>query len=377
MCNATLVSHGLQELKDAVDVFNRDPNVHLIMILVGAQTEFDAQQFDAFIQKNAKPLIGGIFPYIIFEKNLICDGMLLIPIDSPCRWGIVHPLSVTETVEAQLQKQLPWQSITAGTLFSFVHGMSSGIQNLIDELFNQYGLEINYIGGGCGVLSDLARPCVITPHGVFADAAILLMTDYRSGIGVAHGWQSISGALKVTEADANEIISIDWRPAAEVYRSIVEDHSGMRFTHMPFKEIARAYPFGVAKLAEELVIRDPYELKGSRIVCFGDIRQGSYVHIMHGKADFISAAAAKASQRALKGLGDSKPALMFLMDCMSRALFLGELFAREITHIEIEGLPIVGALTLGEIANNGYEYLEFYNKTSVVGLISCDTTRAD
>lgn len=32
---------------------------------------------------------------------------------------------------------------------------------------------------------------------------------------------------------------------------------------MPFKEIARAYPFGVAKLAEELVIPDPYELNGS------------------------------------------------------------------------------------------------------------------
>lgn len=377
MCTATLVNHGLPELKTAVEVFNRDPNVHLIMIMVGAQTEFDEFQFNEFVKQNAKPLVGGIFPYVIFEKNLICDGMLLIPIDLPCRLGIIHSLNFASNIEAQLQKQLPWQSITSGTLFAFIHGMSSGVQHLIDELFNQYGLEINYIGGGCGVLSDLSRPCVITPNGVFADAAILLMTDYQSGIGVAHGWQSISGALKVTEANANEIISIDWRPAAEVYRNIVEDHSGMSFANMPFKEIARAYPFGVAKLAEELVIRDPYELNGSRIVCFGNIRQGSYVHIMHGKVDFISAAAAKASQRALKNLGHTKPALMFLMDCMSRALFLGELFAREITHVEIEGLPIVGALTLGEIANNGYEYLEFYNKTSVVGLISCDTTRAD
>ena len=377
MCDIVFVEGDLDALKHAVQAFNENPEIQMIMVLVGAHTQFPYDSFDVFIRENDKPLIGGIFPYIIFEKNLVCDGALLIPITINGQWGVIQSLSQAKDIEQQLQKQLPWQSITSGTLFSFVDCVSSGTQCLIDELFNQYGVEINYIGGGCGVLSDLKRPCVITPQGLLSDAAVLLMTDYRSGIGVSHGWQSISGALKVTESEANEIISIDWRPAAEVYRSIVEDHSGMRFSQTPFKDVARAYPFGVAKLAEELIIRDPFELKGSRIVCFGDVRQGSYVHIMHGKADFISAAAAKASQRALKSLGNHEPKLMFLMDCMSRALFLGELFAREITHIEIEGLPIVGALTLGEIANNGYDYLEFYNKTSVVGLISCDTTRSD
>jgi len=154
----------------------------------------------------------------------------------------------------------------------------------------------------------------------------------------------------------------------------VEDHSGLRFAEMPFTEIARAYPFGIAKLADELVIRDPIALKGSRIVCVGEVRRGSYVHVMHGKPDYVSAAAGRARQRAMDNLKGRTPRLMLFMDCISRVLFLGELFAREITHVSMNDVPLAGALTLGEIANSGYDYLELYNKTSVVGLLASDTS---
>lgn len=44
-------------------------------------------------------------------------------------------------------------------------------------------------------------------------------------------------------------------------------------------------------------------------------------------------------------------------------------FHRELDVVSSDGLPLVGALTLGEIANTGTEFLEFYNKTAVVGLM--------
>jgi hypothetical protein len=44
-------------------------------------------------------------------------------------------------------------------------------------------------------------------------------------------------------------------------------------------------------------------------------------------------------------------------------------FGDELVAID-DGLPMVGALTLGEIANSGRDFLEFYNKTAVVGLIA-------
>jgi hypothetical protein len=370
-----LVSSGAQELETKLQALCDDPDTQFVLMMMAAQSSVPLETVEKLLMNSSKPVFGGIFPYVLFDKSLMSTAIVLISFSVRYQMAIIQDLTNREQVEHELQRQLPWQNMERGTLFVFVHGISDGVQRLIDGMFNQYGLETNYIGGGCGTLQNWRLPCVITPHGILSDAAILVLADVPSGIGVSHGWQSVSHAFKVTEVKDNEIISINWRPALEVYRSVVEDHAGIRFSELPFSEIARAYPFGIAKLADELVIRDAIDVNGTNIVCVGNVRCGSYVHIMHGKPDYVSAAASKAKRRALESLKGREPELMLFMDCISRVLFLGELFAREITHVSMENIPLTGALTLGEIANNGYDYLELYNKTCVVGLLTSDKTR--
>ena len=57
------------------------------------------------------------------------------------------------------------------------------------------------------------------------------------------------------------------------------------------------------------------------------------------------------------------------MDCISRVLFLEGDFDLEMKAARIPDLPMVGVLSIGEIANSGQDYLEFYNKTAVVALV--------
>ena len=59
----------------------------------------------------------------------------------------------------------------------------------------------------------------------------------------------------------------------------------------------------------------------------------------------------------------------FFIDCISRVLFLEGDFEQELQAVSRSGIPLIGALTLGEIANSRNDYLEFYNKTSVVGVL--------
>jgi len=56
------------------------------------------------------------------------------------------------------------------------------------------------------------------------------------------------------------------------------------------------------------------------------------------------------------------------IDCISRVLFLDDSFPLELQAVHERQLPLIGALTIGEIANSGKDYLDFYNKTAVVGM---------
>ncbi|HNV72888.1 MAG TPA: FIST C-terminal domain-containing protein, partial [Candidatus Ozemobacteraceae bacterium] len=180
----------------------------------------------------------------------------------------------------------------------------------------------------------------------------------------------VSEAFKVTGASGNTIETLDWKPAFDVYRQVVERHDGRSFDHTPFFDVAKAYPFGIAKYGAEMVVRDPLMIKEKSLVCVGRVPQESFVHILHGSPESLIKAAGKARDLAYASLRGAEPSAMIFIDCISRVLFLGTEFDRELQTVCLEGLPMVGALTIGEIANCGHEFLEFYNKTSVVGLLS-------
>ncbi len=346
------------------------PDVGLIVVLACDANGFTPAALDPLLRACTKPLIGGIFPQILEGTQVYQQGTIVAGLR--CRATVTTIERLEQSApdfEARIGGKLKEFEQGRGTLLVFADGWTTRICALIDALFNTFGLDLDYLGAGAGSLSQRRSPCIMTNDGLLSDAAVLALTDIGAGIGVSHGWTPISQAYKVTEADRNTLISLDWRPAFEVYREIVEAHSGRSFEGAEFFDLAKAYPFGIAKLDNEMIVRDPFIHDGARIVCVGDVPRGTYVNVLHGDTDSLIVAAGRAralAQASYRGV-TSEPSLLFI-DCVSRVLFLQEAFTREIAAVDT-GLPLIGALTLGEIANSGRECLEFYNKTSVVGLL--------
>ena len=118
---------------------------------------------------------------------------------------------------------------------------------------------------------------------------------------------------------------------------------------------------------KEMIVRDPLMVTADgSLVCAGEIPQDSYICIMTGTEEDLLDAAESASRMAVAALPGGKPAKFLLMDCISRLMFLEGSFKEELARMVPAGCRSAGACTIGEIANCGGDFLEFYNKTAVV-----------
>jgi len=364
-----------QTLSTLLSSLDADPAVQSLLVLACDENGFTPDNLDALLKGVKKPLFGGVFPQILHQQERLTRGTLVLGLPFPTSTHCIPGLSqATPEVDAQLALHFADRVAYGGTMFVFVDGFSAHISALIEGLYNHFGLDMNYLGGGGGSLSLVQKPCVFSNQGLIQDSAVLALADLPSGIGVAHGWLPVSDAFKVTEVDGNVIRSLDWRPAFQVYREVVEGHSGRRFEEEEFFAIAKAYPFGMARLGAEMVVRDPLMRQDDALVCVGEVPRGSYVHVLHGDTASLLAAATQARGLAEEAYGDRPAHARLFVDCISLVLFLEQDFQHELKAVageeqSGETVPTVGVLSIGEIANNGQEFIEFYNKTAVVGLL--------
>jgi hypothetical protein len=356
-------------------IMAENEQVQAIMILACDANGFTPEIIDPWLRDCRVPVFGGVFPQIITGGANLEKGTILAGLSDPVTCAGFGGLSDDRMdFDGEVEKRLDGVDLADKTVFVFVDGLSSRISAFIEGLFNNMGLVPNYIGGGAGSLSFVQKPCIFTNDGLIMDGAVLGVASTPSGIGVAHGWHPISQAVKVTEARKNRVISLNWEPAFEVYSQAVSRHAGISFEEHPFFDIAKAYPLGIVKLDSEMVVRDPIMTENGELVCVGEVPENSFVYILNGDISSLIQGAIESRRAASANFrGDHHQAVLFFMDCISRVLFMEDRFQEELQAVH-QDLPTFGALTIGEIANTGDAYLEFYNKTAVTGLLGdpCD-----
>ncbi len=352
-----------------LDLDRRGMKSLLILACEGNGYEYD--DLNQLLKTIKTPLAGGLFPVVLHGGEKLDRGCIVIGLEAKSSVHIIPDLSrrsmdYEQLIEETLDPQEPFS-----TLLIFVDGLASRISDFIDGLYRVLGLEINYIGGGAGSLDLIQKPCLFSNQGMLQDSALLMPLHLESGVGVAHGWMPADGPFRITETSGNNIVSLNWEPAFQVYKRSVERLSGKEMRRENFFLQSMHYPFGIAKIGAEYLVRDPVRLTDDdALVCVGDVAPGSYVSTLKGTEQSLILAARQASQNSrLNYQGSMNGAFRLFIDCISRVLYLNQSFYKEIEAVSLDSLPMFGACTLGEFANNGKDYLEFYNKTAVVALL--------
>ncbi|MEN8885182.1 MAG: FIST N-terminal domain-containing protein [Winogradskyella sp.] len=339
------------------------------LISVGEHTQIDIKELITALNKEGIKFIGGLFPKVIHNNSLLDKGIVINTLHN------VKSLFLIKNISSKnfSVPQIDFNTDTNYSLFTYVDGLTSNISHYLSELYENYGMQTNYFGGGAGSLTLEQKPCVFSNEGFFMDAAVVCVMQMTSKIGVRHGWSKVEGPFIVTKAEGNIIKEINWKNPFEVYKDVVETHSKKTFNADNFFEIAKGYPFGIVKDNAECVVRDPLMVNDKgELICVGELEDNTLVDILNGnKHSLIEAAKMAAEESANAAV---LPQKAIIIDCISRILFLEEDFDLELKEItdtiknKFPEISIGGALTLGEISSYGEGFLEFYNKTVVVGL---------
>lgn len=359
---AHFVEH-VQDLSTLLARLDADPEVRALLLFVADRDHPDPYTLSHLLQTVTTPLIGGLFPELIVDGKRRDSGMLVIPLSVPLDTMVV-PLSDPHFTGLDY---FMTSSLASGqdVLFVFADALARQKETFIHTLYHLFGSSVRYLGGGCGSLSFQPFPCVLHNTGVHQDAAVLGLGPLHVSLGVAHGWSPLSEPLKVTRAEGNRVMTINWEPAMQVYRKIVEAHSGQSFDEVPFFDLAKSYPLGMIRLGTEMVIRDPFATEGDTMLIVDHVAEGEYVRIMHGSVDSLLSGAALARAQAEEGETEDAAGVHLCVDCISRVLFLRDEFDREVDILS-GTQPLNGILSIGEIANQGEAFLDVYNKTVVL-----------
>lgn len=231
----------------------------------------------------------------------------------------------------------------AGLCITVPEGLGTNSMAVIDSLNETLGSGVPVVGGMSGDQMRFTQTYQFFNGKVFSDSIPVLVFsgDFLCSYGVATGWNPLGDKHLVTEATGNVIMTIDGKPAKDLYTRYLNDHS----VHYPLA----VYP----QDDEHFYLSTPtrFDDDGS-IVCQNTVRTGSHVRLSEATRDEIISGAALATQAAIDGYPGSNPAGGIIFSCAGRKAALGTRTVEEITLFTEElssDIHIGGFYTYGEI----------------------------
>jgi methyl-accepting chemotaxis protein len=231
-------------------------------------------------------------------------------------------------------------------------------------------------GGAAG--DDLAMRATQVGCGreIAADALVLAVLDMRDpvGLGVFHGHEPISPPLRVTRAVGNIVFEVEGRPAWEVWAEHTREaaaRAGLDPDRLRDEDVGAfllRYEAGLSSGAT-YTIRAPLARGADGSLTFAaSIPEGALVRITESDPPRQIASASIAARHAREQLRHRSIAGALVFDCICRNLILGESFRNAIAEIarELDGAPLAGFETYGEVALDAGDMSGFHNTTTVV-----------
>lgn len=351
------------------------------VVIVFASSVYDCDALLKSLKETCKPgiLVGSTSAGEFTSAEVQTDSACAIAISSndiKFNAGIAEGIQngcqqVAEKLYSSLQQQEDYKYQYHSAMI-FADALSGYTDELIGLLTEKTVGKYQFFGGGAGDNANFLRTLVFLDDKSYTDAAVILeiLSNKPVGIGISHGWRPNSNKMRVTEVDGRRLISLNARPAVELYKEHAQKAGIIFDTKEPipyFLSNILGIEFGNEyKLRAPLAIQDD----GS-IILASDIPVGSYVYIMGSDNESAKQAAIDATNHAISQLGGSIPNVALFFDCVATRLRMGADFDFEVSKVSetLKGVPFAGCNTYGQIARVTGQFSGFQNCSAVVCVI--------
>jgi hypothetical protein len=272
---------------------------------------------------------------------------------------------------AELPSDLPHR-----VLILLTDGLAGDQQEIVRGAYSMAGAGIPMVGGCAG--DDMRMAVTRQMHGdeVLTNSVVAagLASTAPIGIGVRHGWRRVGEPMLVTESVANEVFTIEDRPALDLYLERLDAPGEVRSDPAEFTRFASTHPLGLASRRGEEQVRfiSGADFDHRSLTSIAEVPRGGLTWLMEGDDESVLGAAESACEAALEPLNGRSPLGMVAFDCIARRGVLGDRGIRaEIDRVATlgRGAPVAGFYTYGEIARTR-GVSGFHNQTLVVLAVS-------
>lgn len=321
-------------------------------------------------------LAGAVFPAVIVDAAFSTDVVWLLRLDRPAPGFLLADLAPDAAQAAQMIADRTAAALPAPdaageppTLFLLFDSQVPHIASVLDGLYLRLADRVRYAGVNAGSETFQPMPCLFDQDRVVGQGVLGLLLSGASQTLLAHGYPVPDHAMTATSTAGNQILSIDWQPAFDVYQQIIRDQYGIALTRDNFYQYAVHFPFGILQANDEVVVRIPVALTDDgALYCVGEVPENAMLVLLQAPPAAGAPCVGALLQR-LKAAPQARaadPLLAFY--CAGRRMHLGDDALAELAALQRDsGTPrLAGALSLGEIGSTHRGGYPMFHNAAIV-----------
>lgn len=330
-----------------------------VLALVAEGDASRIPRLQALCRDAGIPLFGAIFPALVVDDRFSSVGAWLLRVDELCYAELLAELprdaaSLPRIADTLVAAATPHLTAPEATLFLLFDQMFPRIASLLDELYLRLGNRVSYLGANAGSETFRPRPCLVDGARIAGGGVLALVLKGHRGAVLEHGYGMPQKLITASATEGNRIITIDWRPAFDVYREVAREQYGVEVDRENFYRYAVRFPFGIVRGAAEVVVRIPVALEDDgSLFCVGEVPANALLTLLKAPAVdsrlTVNTLLAGLAERGGAAGGD-----LLLFYCAGRRLYLGdEAATAELADLKARSGAgrIAGALSLGELGS--------------------------